>query len=275
MSKICLAGSGWGAVAAFKSLKKDFKTIDVNSNDVDLLAIMREADNVVNSFSRNYDVIICAGYMPIITCKDLSKNEFLNIHYSLLPKYRGMHSTVWAILNGEECLGLTIHKVNENIDDGDIIYQHSMRYEDHTATDVMVYCNKHIENNLSKVITSYLDNNITPKKQEKSFASWVCKRNLTDCEIDFSQNISYLRRFFKALSSPYPRPYFLLKGSKLTVEKYKFISNDVIMTNGRVVNIDEEGLWIQINGGYLICSLVVDENDQKFDFRNIKIGTRL
>lgn len=56
----------------------------------------------------------------------MNKNKIINIHYSLLPKYRGYHSTVWAIINDEKYLGLTIHEMSEYIDDGDIIYQYKV-----------------------------------------------------------------------------------------------------------------------------------------------------
>jgi methionyl-tRNA formyltransferase len=45
----------------------------------------------------------------------------------LLPKYRGLHSTVWSILNNEPYFGLTIHIMNEFIDDGPVVYQYKFR----------------------------------------------------------------------------------------------------------------------------------------------------
>ncbi|HDY7739301.1 TPA: hypothetical protein RQJ91_002914 [Vibrio vulnificus] len=276
MTRICLAGDGWGAISAFKSLQRDYPTLYVATSDEELTRQLRDQDFRVRSFEeQQFDVIVCAGYKPIVPSHVLKKNTVLNIHYSLLPKYRGMHSVVWAILNGEDNLGLTIHEMNEFIDDGDIVYQHSFNYRGHTATEVMEYCNDHVEKCLSSVIGKYLKNEIIPRKQDKGLASWVCKRNLADCQLDFSWTIEHLHRYFKALSHPYPRPFFYYKNHKLSIEKMKLVENNTVMTQGRVVNIDNEGVWIQVSGGYLVASIIMDENEKIFDSREIKIGCRL
>ena len=178
--RIILVGDGWGAVAAFKSLLKLPNPISVITEDADILV---EKPNRVNTLDGlNDEILIFAGYKPIVQNSILENNVCINIHYSLLPAYRGLHSTVWAILNNEPKLGLTIHEMNRYIDDGPIIYQFSVENDfSSTSKDYMDLFNRHIEKNLNKVIVDYLSGKIESIPQDKTKASWVGRRREQDC----------------------------------------------------------------------------------------------
>jgi len=62
-------------------------------------------------------------YEKIIDPKKFKSNKLFNIHFSLLPKYRGCHTNFYQILNGEKYSGVTLHKINSGIDSGDVIKQ--------------------------------------------------------------------------------------------------------------------------------------------------------
>ncbi|MEZ9057324.1 methionyl-tRNA formyltransferase [Vibrio pelagius] len=276
MKNICLAGDGWGTISAYQSLKSRFDSLYIVTRDEDLKELSRSSDVVFDDFPDiEFDIIVCSGYKPILSEEFVNSNRVINIHYSLLPKYRGMHSTVWAILNGETSMGLTIHEMNQYMDDGDIIHQYSFSYDNQTASEVIEVCNGYIEKELVYIIEEYLNGNIRPRKQSKELASWVCKRSLEDCKLDFSWDITFLARFFKALTLPYPLPFFYYGDKRLTVAKSKLVECDVKMTIGRIVNIDNEGLWIQVKGGYMVISLLLDDNGDNFNLSSFKIGERL
>ena len=71
------------------------------------------------------DLIVLAGYMRILSKAfvDSFPNKIINVHPSLLPKYKGLHAVEQAIDAGEEITGCTVHYVNEELDAGDIIKQ--------------------------------------------------------------------------------------------------------------------------------------------------------
>lgn len=275
--KICLAGDGWGAVAAFKSLTKLIDNLFILTNDSELIDLIRPNDSLVRSlYDLDVDYIVCAGYKPIIKPDLTDKMNIINIHYSLLPKYRGLHSTVWAILNGEDKLGLTIHLMNQYIDDGPVIYQKEIQYNSQTSTDIMEACNLFIEDNLCTIMSDFINGKIVPIKQDKSQATWVCRRNLDDCIIDFNCSISFLKRFFRALVKPYPLPMIIVRGKRYQVTDYLLIERNYHMKNGYVVNIDNEGVWIKISDGLLIIKSITDMNEHKIENTELfKIGMKL
>ena len=69
------------------------------------------------------DLIVLAGYMRVIKDPDAFPVPIINVHPSLLPKYKGLHAVEQAIDSGDEETGCTVHYVNEELDGGEIILQ--------------------------------------------------------------------------------------------------------------------------------------------------------
>lgn len=275
--RVCLIGAGWGAISAYKSLNKSFNTVCAKTNDPALLEMLRP-EEIIHSMSdaESFDLIICAGLKDIVPASITKRGHIFNIHYSLLPKYRGLHSTVWAILNGEKEVGLTIHQMNEKIDAGSILHQHTIKYSGQTSTEIMLQCNDYIENKLGSILKEYISGNLKLSKQDEEHATWVCKRNLDDCLIDFDASIESIKLQFKALVKPYPLPSLIVNNARYEVTNVRFKESNYLMTNGRVVNIDNEGAWVKVNGGLLIIQSIVDSNNKSVDIDlAFKIGMRL
>ena len=277
--EICLCGDGWGALAALEGISLNFRDVTVVSNDEDVVnkAISKGFEISQSIFDADAKIYVCAGLTTILKNDFLEAHKVINIHYSLLPKYRGLHSTVWSILNDEEYFGLTIHVMNEFIDDGPILYQYKFRNSGQNSREVMEECNKHIATNFSGILGDLINSKIQPISQKKNEATWVCRRNLDDCLIDFNQSVRFLSLFFRALVEPYPLPRIKTNKCIVEVTKYELFECDYYMTNGRVVNIEGENVWIKISDGFLIVSEVRDcSTKSKLDLDCIfKIGMRL
>ena len=270
--RIILLGDGWGAHSAYKGLLSMGKPVYVISQDNFF------KDNVLNiSLDEcEKDLLVFAGYKPIVPESVLGKNICINIHYSLLPQYRGFHSTVWAILNGEKYLGLTVHLMDKYIDNGPIIHQYKVENDfKSTSTDYMNQFNLYIENHLGSIIQEYLQGQTNLIIQDKKAASWVGKRNLQDCKIDFSQSIEYQKAFFRALVSPYPLPYIVFRGEKLIVRQVAYYESSIKTHIGRILNIDEEGIWVKIFDGYIILQKIQNEYGDEVSHDSFKIGQYL
>lgn len=273
MYEILILGKGWGADSLINGLHNNNSiNIEVVSDNIEL----HINPHMSNTYKR-IDLIICSGYVKKIPDFIIDKYNVINIHYSLLPSYRGLHSVVWAILNNEKKIGLTIHKVNNHFDDGDILYQHAVENESiKTSYDFITSFNKHIETIISSFIIDYLNNKIKPIKQNKENASWVPKRNINDCKVDFNTPINELKLFFRALVEPYPLPYFFIRNEKYLVKEIFFKSCNIKSINGIIVNIDEYGMWITSNGGYLVIKEVINEAGEMIaNFNNFNIGYRI
>ncbi len=270
--RIIVIGDGWGAIAALKGMKDFILPVYVVSNDEDVLAVAeRTADADLSLY--HDELLLFSGYKPIVPKEVLNTNCCINIHYSLLPQYRGLHSTVWAILNDEDFLGATIHLMTEYIDDGDILYQYKVENDRvKTSRQYMEIFNDKIKDVVADVIKRFIEGGLTPQKQDKSQASWVGKRNEKDCMIDCAKPIAYQKAFFRALVNPYPLPYIVHKEQKYVVTKVAYHPSSVQTHIGRILNIDNEGIWVKISDGYMIIKELCDENNVIVPYSKFRIG---
>lgn len=77
-------------------------------------------------------LFISAQFDQIIDISNFPKSTFINIHLSLLPKYRGAMPVVWPIYYGDPCAGITIHEIDQGIDTGPVIYQKAIKISPQT-----------------------------------------------------------------------------------------------------------------------------------------------
>ena len=275
-NKIGFFGEGWGAIVAIKSLQEYFD-VECFSSDKDVIKELVGDSKLINSFNDfTCKILLCAGYKSIISTKLLKKHQIINIHYSLLPSYRGLHSTAWAIMNGEKSIGLTIHLMNKNIDDGPILHQKIFINDQiSSATHYMEKMNNYIFENLGEIISKYVKGSIIPAEQEKEKASWVGKRGIEHNIINFHKDFEYTRRLFRVLQFPYPQPYIKYKGILYNVEKISFHKSNINTDICRILNNDEDGIWIKSKEGYIILKEISTLDGRTVDKKIFKIGDYL
>jgi len=276
--EIFFAGDGHGAIAALKSLMKYFVKIEVVTNDKSVTELIRQYDLKVESIDKcKSQVGVFAGYKKIVSNEFLKQKICINTHPTILPKYRGLHGLVWAMLNGEEELGFSIHLMNEFIDDGPILEQYKINYTGQTSSEIMDCFDNYVEANLGKIVYDYLNNRLLPKDQNLDEATWVCKRDINDCVIDYNYDVFFLKRMFRALVYPYPLPMIKIKNDLFEILDSKIIERDYYMHNGRVVNIQDDFVYIKVKNGFLCIKKLRDYNTKQVLIAKdiLKIGQRL
>jgi methionyl-tRNA formyltransferase len=276
--KIVFAGNGHGGEVAFKSLCLYFNNIEVLTDDSEILKKVRVSDVLINTLEESEaNYIVCAGYLKIIPKEILNNKIIINTHPSLLPKYRGLHALAWSMLNLEKQVGFTIHLMNEFIDDGDILEQFTVNYISQTSREIMQLFDEYVENNLGRVVHDFINDKIIPIRQNRNEATWVSRRNVADCIIDFSRSNSYINAMFKTLVDPYPLPMIKVNGKRYEILAYKLIEINYEMHLGRVVNIENSNVYIKTKDGLLIISLLRNFETRETVFPNtiLKLGKRL
>ncbi|MDB4754070.1 formyltransferase family protein [Akkermansiaceae bacterium] len=277
MDKVFFVGGGPGGVAAFKSLQTVWDSIEVVTDDDELHQILRGDDTLVSSINEvSCQQGVMAGYLGLLPKEFVDAHDILNVHYSLLPEYRGLHSVVWAMLNLEKQLGYTVHVVNEHMDDGPIAFQESLEYKGETSWEVMKKLNALVEQNLGGNVCAYFEGQREVVEQDKRFATWVPRRNLNSCLIDYSWGVRRLKALFKALVRPYPLPALMIRGKRYEVSCGEILSRTYYCDLGRVVNIDDDGVWIKCEDSLLILKELLDDSGRAVDPANvIHLGMRL
>lgn len=264
MDRIILAGGGPMACSAVQSLQEHFNVIELCSEDENVRKLMRTEDVVIDDFRDSpVTLMVCMGFNEIISKEVLETKTIINNHPALLPKYRGSHGLVWSMLNFENELGFTIHLMNEFIDDGDVLEQYKFTYENQTSHEVMSLFDTYIRGNLGRVVRDYSLKKITPIKQDRSLATWVTRRNYSDCVIDFDSSEAMIHMLFKVLVRPYPLPMLRIKNKLYEIEGYKFNRVDYHMHLGRVLNIECGQVFIKTREGILIVDKLIRRKTQQ------------
>jgi len=277
-SKIIFAGDNHGGIVALKSIQQHFDVIEVMTTDKNIISLLRPTDTLITNFlDSNTKLVVCAGYHSIVTEEVLNKKIIINTHPSLLPKYRGMHGLAWGMLNFEEELGFTIHLMNKYIDDGDVLEQFTVRYTNQTSQEIMEMFDNYVEQNLGRVVSQFLTKEIVPRKQDRSKATWVAKRNLNDCIVDFNKDNKYIERLFKVLVSPYPLPMIDINDKLFEIISYKLLEIKYETHIGRVLNIEDNDVYIKVKDGLLIINKLREYKTGKpvLASKLLKIGKRL
>lgn len=171
--------------------------------------------------SVNPDVILIMGWYYMVTAKirALAKYGAWGIHASMLPNYAGGAPLVWAIINGEEETGITLFKLDEGVDDGDIISQEKIKIEE---VDSIKEVYEKVTVVAKDVLLHALQNvsNIVFRPQDKSKIKIYPQRKPDDGELDLTIPAKDLYNFIRAQSSPYPGAFIRTSdGKKLIIEK--------------------------------------------------------
>ncbi|MGB7407544.1 MAG: formyltransferase family protein [Pontixanthobacter sp.] len=277
-AEIVLIGKGHGAHAALHGLRLAFTNIDVVTDDPELIDMLQD-NEAVKTFLDDSDapIGVMAGSPEILSAEVLDKRPIFNVHYALLPRYRGYHPVVWAMLNDEAEVGLTVHRADPDIDHGPVLYQYALPItETTTSRDLMLGLNDHVAQTLGPVLRKFCDGSLETRKQDEGSAIWVPKRNRDDCLIDFDEPHRFLSLFFRALVEPYPLPALICRRGRFEVLQHRLISRDYRAHNGRVVNVSGDDAYIKTADGLLVVSELRDENGKSVPAGSIlKIGARL
>jgi methionyl-tRNA formyltransferase len=187
------------------------------------------------------DIIFSVNYLFIVADNILRHPGLyaINLHGSLLPKYRGRTPHVWAIINNEKETGITAHIMEEECDTGDIVLQKEIKIrEDYTGADILKQYNKIYPDIIFELIEQIKNRKIKLIKQDIDKATYFGKRTPEDGQINWNWQKERIYNWVRAQAYPYPGAFTLFKNQKIIIDKisYSDFGFDNEMPNGLIVN---------------------------------------
>lgn len=169
----------------------------------------------------------------------------LNVHDSLLPAYAGFAPVIWALINGEEEVGVTAHMMNEELDAGDIVLQRAVSIgPGDTGADLF---HKTVDL-IAPVVTEALEligsGRVQAIAQDPSRASFFHKRSVEDSRIDWTWPAADIERLVRAQSDPYPNAFTVHEGRRLRITRASVSKRPYGGTPGRIFIPEGEGVVI-------------------------------
>lgn len=221
-----------------------------------------------------YDLIFSINYLFLIEEDLLEKADFvINLHGSLLPRYRGRTPHVWAIINNEKQTGVTAHLIDKGCDTGDIVYQEVVEIDENDTGAGILAKYKEIYVQICKQIHQLvLNGQLTVTPQDHSKATYYGKRTPDDGHINWNWQKERIRNWVRAQAAPYPGAFSFLHGEKIVLDKVEYSSegyhndND---HNGKVIGFSQAGKpLVKTPNGVLELS-VIRTTGTKFELNNI------
>jgi methionyl-tRNA formyltransferase len=167
------------------------------------------------------DAIIVVAYGRIIPkwMLDLPRYGNLNLHASLLPKYRGAAPIQWAVANGEPVTGATTMRIDEGLDTGDMLLQRELVIApDQTSEDIFPLLAAMGAPLMAETLEGLEAGTITPKKQDDTQATLAPILKREDGQVDFTRPAMEIYNRWRGFQ-PWPGAYTSFRGKKLVLHQ--------------------------------------------------------
>lgn len=213
------------------------------------------------------DIIFSFYYRYMISPEILSIPPLgaFNVHGSLLPAYRGRCPVNWVLVHGEKRTGVTIHRMTEKPDRGNIVVQKAVPIKPNdTARTLFNRITKAAVPALERFLELARQGRLEGKPQDQAKASYFGGRKPADGRIDWSTGAAQVYNLVRAVAHPYPGAFTVYRGKKIFIWWGRPVSGTVQALPGTVVKIDRRGVTVATGKGmFLIQKMQVEGGTEK------------
>ncbi len=205
-------------------------------------------------------IVVAYGKLIPSWLLDLPTVSPINIHFSVLPKYRGASPIQSSILNGDISTGISIIKINNKLDSGDIysvFKQNISENDDKTSLEKKLteLCNANLFNILKKINSNELD----ASSQDNSKATYCNKVLKQESEINFNNEATNIINKFRAYIE-WPGIYFNYKNKVIKIHKIEKTKKNSTDIPGTINKIDKTGLYINTRDKVVVITYLQFQN---------------
>lgn len=224
------------------------------------------------------DVFIVAAFGQILSQEilDMPRLGCLNIHASLLPRYRGASPIQHAIIDGEERTGITIMQMDAGIDTGDILYQKELPIG-RGDTSQSLYDKLTVLGGQTVVEALKLLERgaLTPQKQREEDGSYVKMITKEMGRIDFSRDALSIERLVRGMN-PWPSAYTLFRGKQMKIWEADAVEGEASgLTAGTVAAVGKEDFTVAAGRGLLRIRELQLEGKKRMSAHDFLLGMHI
>lgn len=236
----------------------------------------KEILELLKSLEPDFLAVVAYGKILPQSILDVAKYGAINVHGSLLPKYRGSAPMQWSIINGEAETGITTMYMDKGMDTGDMILVEKMDIlDEYDLGDVhdkmMVMGAKLLVKTLDEIVAGTAPR--TPQPEEGVTMAPMIEREMT--KIDFNKDAREIFNFVRGLS-PFPGTYMETEsGKKFKVFATSYVEEERTEENGQIIILEKEKFGIKCNNGYILIKTIQPENSKRMDIKDYMNGNKL
>ncbi|MGD9561001.1 MAG: methionyl-tRNA formyltransferase [Pyrinomonadaceae bacterium] len=215
---------------------------------------IRTPEALTEFASLNADIAVVVAYGRILPESFLAAfpRGAVNLHFSLLPKYRGAAPVNWAIVNGETTTGVTTIQMNAGLDTGDLLLSRETEiYADETAPELMTRLAKIGSDVLAETITTF--DQIAPKPQDDALATFAPIMKRDDGLINWDQSAAEIANRVRGFI-PFPGSFTYLNGRKIGIwaARPRVGEWQSFWVPGEIVSVADRRLIVAAGSGTLL-----------------------
>jgi len=225
----------------------------------------------------NPDIVIVVAYGHILPRNILTipETRVINLHASLLPKYRGSAPIQWAIINGEKETGVTTMLMDEGMDTGDILLTSREKItKDDTSATLHDRLSVLGANLLIKTLKGFENNDINPIVQDHTNATYAPLLKKSDGRINWEKPAEYIASFIRGVT-PWPGAFTFQENKRLKIFSAKPISVEVNESPGTVVKGFPDELRIATEKGVLSIIEIQGASGKRLLIKDFLMGNQI
>ena len=206
---------------------------------------------------------------------ELPKFGSINIHASLLPKYRGAAPIQWALMNGDNFTGVSIFQIEKKVDTGGIIHLEKIKIQKEDNFETLSFRLSELG---SKALTKSLrliendDLKLLSQDDKKSTKAPKIKKEML--RINWSWEAEKINNWVRGLS-PFPGMYTVYRGKKLKIFKASVVHNDAELSVGKIEIINLKELVVHCVDKMISVLEVQQEGKKKLSIQDFLIGSNI
>lgn len=240
-----------------------------------------ESMTVLKNLDLDFIIVVAFGQILPKKILDIPKYGCINLHGSLLPKYRGAAPIQWSVINGETLAGNTTMLMDVGLDTGDMLLTNKVEVTpDMTSGELYEILKVTGADLLINTINELAQGNIKPKKQDDSKSSYASMLNKDIAKINWNLSAQKIHNLIRGLN---PWPIATTSYGDLTMKIYKSHVENVNSEKvpGTIISVDKNGIKVATEEGVLVIEKLQFPNskplfvEQFINGNKIDIGTIL
>ncbi|MBZ9608350.1 methionyl-tRNA formyltransferase [Clostridium estertheticum] len=234
-----------------------------------------EMIEMIKNLKPDFIVVVAFGQILPKEVLSIPKYGCINLHASLLPKYRGAAPINWCVINGESKSGNTTMLMDVGLDTGDILLTEEMELPGVMSAgelhDILMNSGAQL---LVKTINGIVSNEIEPVKQENEFSSYASKLGKEMAKINWECSNVNIHDFIRGLN-PWPIAYTHYENTVMKIYKSKVINEQSNKMIGSIIEVSKEGLKVATGSGVLLIEEIQFPGKKPLKVRDYIIGNKI
>ena len=224
------------------------------------------------------DVFVVAAFGQILSEEILTMPKYgcINIHASLLPKYRGAAPIQWCIVDGEKETGVTIMQMDAGIDTGDILFTKKVAItEEETGGSLFDKLSQAGAELIVEALPKIEAGEVSPVKQDEAQSNYARMLKKEDGQINWNRPAEEIGRLVRGMD-PWPSAFTYYRGKQFKIWKAQAVDGGTEgLLPGTIAQIEKQGIWIACGSGMLQVTEAQMEGKKRMSAADLMNGRTL